>query len=49
MIPEIFFFFLLPPLGEGRDGGPHDEASPCQPPPQPSPNGGGSHLRGHTT
>ncbi len=35
--------FLLPPLGEGRDGGLR------LPPPQPSPNGGGSNLRGHTT
>jgi phosphoribosylformylglycinamidine synthase len=36
---------LLPPLGEGWDGGARaDTASSGMPPPQPSPSGGGSHA-----
>ncbi|QEA13601.1 phosphoribosylformylglycinamidine synthase [Comamonas flocculans] len=34
----------LPPLGEGREGGQHDDGATHQPPPQPSPSGGGSAM-----
>src|SRR5574337_579340 len=33
---------LLPPLGEGRDGGQRTQTSASVPPPQPPPSGGGS-------
>ena len=33
---------LLPPSGGGRDGGPQARSVQVEPPPQPSPDGGGS-------
>ena len=39
---HLTFDPLLPPLGEGRDGGQRSQPGTAAPPPQPSPSGGGS-------